>query len=747
MTIPHRLATLAVALLLSAQGAAQFDPIPLDEVLENPSAYVPRIPDYTWIPGQTALLEVVRGAPGEEDQANVVTLPASDRRPLCSPKMLLAALANAGVQTRPSERLPQLTPLGGTRVRFVAAGAVWHWDAAKPDAPVRVLDLPRDASAVELAAADAAVAWVEDADLRVRDRSGATRRVTWDGIPADLVYGEAAHRSEFGITKGLFWDPTGRRLAFTREDFRPIAEYPFADYSTKPAEPLHGRYPMAGGPNSRVTVGVFDRQTANLVYLEHDPAADVYWTNITFAPDGTTVYVAIVDRGQDHYDLVEFDAATGARLRTVLSESDAEWVEPEHGPIFPPDGDGMLWLSSHGGFRQVWRIGADGSWRYPETELRMDVDEVLGFTPDGKHMWVMANGPDPRERHLFRVRLGEARPAMALMAGADKSVRMTPSVGWHECQLSPDGWLLDEWSQLHHPGLVQAVGPDNRRLFIHQAMHPLAQFARPNHRFIEVEADDGTTLYGHVMFPPKIDPLVRYPVLLYVYAGPKNQLVRNAWLGGANLWLYHMASIGYVVVRLDGRGTPARGIHFEQAVFRGLGEIEVIDQLAALDRVGREFQFADLEHVGVHGWSFGGYMTLRLMTLAPDRFQVGVAGAPVTDWSRYETGYTERYMDTPQENPEGYDASSVLPLAKHLQGHLLLVTGTDDKTVMTSNSMAFLQACIDAKVPIDFMAYPMQQHGLRGSARNHFYRKMTAYFLEHLPPPPIDTRAGVAGDH
>ena len=249
------------------------------------------------------------------------------------------------------------------------------------------------------------------------------------------------------------------------------------------------------------------------------------------------------------------------------------------------------------------------------------------------------------------------------------------------------------------------------------------------------------------MLPPNADPLRRYPVLLYVYGGPHAQLVQDRWQGGASGWLQYMASNGYVVVRLDGRGSTNRGMEFEQAVHRNLGEIEVIDQLRAIDWVRQHVAVADADRVGVHGWSYGGYMTLRLMLLAPDQFVCGVAGAPVTDWRRYETGYGERYMDTPEENRDGYEAASVLPLVGNLKGRLLLVHGTDDKTVMWSNAVAFLDRAIDEGVLVDFMAYPMAQHGLRGKDRQHFYRLMTRHFREHLPPPEPGTGrpAGVFG--
>lgn len=743
------LATVVAVAPITAQDPRP--PIPLEVVLERPAEITPDLPDHAWIPDDPgALREVVKAGPdGTPLTVFRVEVRTRERTKLFDAPQLLAALAAGGAELEPDAELPEFEMLGPRVVRVVAGDAVWTWKVGEQAAQRRLLLMP-SATESAIAPGDGAGAFVVDANVHVRTADGTTRQLTEDGRAQDIVYGGAAHRAEFGIHDGLWWDPSGRRLAFSREDMTPIAPFPYVDLRARPPHAEHGRYPMAGSTHSRVTIGVYDVAADELVYLESDPSADVYWTNVTFTPDGSEVWVALVDRSQSSMELVAFDAASGARGRTLLRESDPEWVEPEHGPIFLPDGSGFLWFSPRGGYRQLYRYTLDGEPKWMETPDRFDIRSFVGFSADLTQAYVTAGGHDPRQNHLFAVRLGPPTPPMMMAADArPKVVNLTAyGPGWHECEIAEDDSILDVWSSVHRAGMISAVLADSgNRYHLGHVADPREEYRVAGQQMFTVTAEDGTTLYGHVMFPPSSDPLVRHPVLLYVYGGPHVQLVQDRWQGGANLWLQFMASQGYVVVRLDGRGTPWRGIDFEQMVHGNLGEIEVVDQLHALEWVRQNVRQADMDRVGVHGWSYGGYMTLRLMLLAPDDFVCGVAGAPVTDWRGYETGYTERYMDTPEENADGYDASSVLPLVGNLKGRLLLVHGTDDKTVMWSHAMAFLDRAIDEGVLVDFMAYPMSQHGLRGDARKHFVRLMTRYFFDHLPPPPSSSARATAAHH
>lgn len=706
---------------LTAQPGGDERELTLEAVLARPSVLAPTMPRVQWIPDSTLLATV---QPQDKLQtAHTRQAPDGDWTPAFTSPQLQAALLAAGAADVPADRFPPLGWIDRSTVRVALKDGIYHWTIGAEKAVRRLTPLAR-ATASAVAPGDAIGAWVVDHDLHIARGDGA-QRVTEDGSE-DLVYGGAAHRAEFGIVDGLWWDASGRRLAFSREDLGPIALYPYADYVAHPTEPVHGRYPMAGRQHSSVTIGVYDSADDSIRYLEHDPTADLYWTNVTFSPDGEKIYVALVNRDQDRTSLVRFDAATGKREKRLFSETDEEWTEPEHGPIFVPGDDTrFLWFSPRDGYRHLYLHDVDGDLLGQVTSGERDVRSCLGFDGSGRAL-VMASDNNPREMHLWAATLGD-----------DEMTRLSKPRGWHQCVASSGGELvLDRHSSLEHPGSIALVSTDDGESWpVAHAEDPRAGYRVPDAEFFVVQASDGTILHGLLLTPPGAATAdeKQYPVLQYVYGGPHSQLVRDTWLGGASPWLHFLSSQGFVVFVLDNRGTDNRGIEFSQSIFRRVGSLEVEDQARALAEVS-SLPFVDPERVGVHGWSFGGFMTLSLMLAHPDLYACGISGAPVTDWAQYETGYTERYMDTPEQNPEGYAASSVLPRAEELDGRLLLIQGTDDKTVMFSHSMRFLRACIDAGELVEFMAYPMQKHGLRGGDRSHLYRLMTRYLTERLRP-------------
>ncbi|MEQ1631731.1 MAG: prolyl oligopeptidase family serine peptidase, partial [Planctomycetota bacterium] len=510
--------------------------------------------------------------------------------------------------------------------------------------------------------------------------------------------------------------PDGRYLAFYREDQRPIDAYPYQDPLAMPPALRHGRYPMAGRNDSIVTVGIYDAVEGALRWLEHDDALDLYWTNVTFAPDGKSLVVALVSRGQDQLELARFDCSSGRRTGTLLSEHDKEWVEPEHGPWFLPDGR-FLWWSSGDGHRHLYLHGNDGARLLQVTKGAFDVQELLEVDAARGSLWFSASGEDPRQLHLLEAKLD-----------GSEVKQVTRDRGTHRCSLAPDArFAFVTWSNLETPPQPRFVDLQTGAVEpLPQAPVPLLDYELPQSRMFQVKADDDTVLYGNVLLPRDVAEGQKLPTLLYVYGGPHLQQVTDSWLGNASLWLHALCNHGYVVCRLDNRGTPHRGIEFEQSVFRKLGTLEVSDQLRAVEWLKQQ-PFVDGTRVGVHGWSYGGYMTLRLLGQAPGTFRCGVSGAPVTDWAMYETGYTERYMDMPSENGEGYAGSSCLLLAEKLQDRLLVVHGTDDRTVMWSHTLQFVDRCVKAGKFVDYMPYANQTHRLVGADKVHFQRVLKEY--------------------
>ncbi len=673
-------------------------------------------PRTLWLPGGHQATVVRTGLDGSETLHRVADGKVADDV-LADAKVLRALL---GVATDGPAKFPPMAWRDDTTLRIELPAAVCCWRPGS-DQVERTLAWTDGATAHALAPGDERVAFVRERQLWLQERGGRLRQLTFDG-GADVVYGEAAHRAEFGIERGLFWRADGRLLAFSREDQRGIAPYPYQDLRTMPPTPAAGRYPMAGREHARVRIGVCDTADHGIVWLDHDPAEDVYWTNVTFGPDDSIV-VARVNRGQDQVELVRYDARTGRRLATLLVERDAEWIEPMRGPTFLPDG-GFLWWSSRDGHLHLWRHDADGSNPRQVTKGAFDVQQLLAVSADGSALWFEASGEDPRQRHLF-------------VAASDGSrvEQLTRERGTHRAALAPDRqWAHVVWSNLETPPSARLVElATGATVALPPSHDPFAGMALPQQRLFQLKADDDTVLFGHVALPPDVADGQRCPVLLYVYGGPHVQLVTDQWFGGAPAWLQALAAEGYVVCRLDNRGTPNRGIAFEQSVHRKLGTIEVQDQLRAVEWLKAQ-PFVDPARIGVHGWSYGGYLTLRLLLAAPATFACGASGAPVTDWAMYETGYTERYMDLPAENVDGYRLASCLPLAEQLQRPLLLVHGTDDRTVMWSHSLAFVDRCIAAGKQLDYFPYPMQRHGLTGKHREHFLLLLRDWLARHLRP-------------
>ncbi len=717
---PGRLFSLAALFLAVLSSAQEPQKLTLATLLAKGPALLAPPPAVLWQPGGHQATVVKTGSDRNQTLHRFVDGKPADEV-LVDARHVRALLGGKG--DAPAQ-FPELAWLDDSTLRLQGPHAVWKWKlgAEKAECVLSWAEAEGDdAPGSAVAPGDERVAYRKDHQLWLQERTGRLRQLTFDGSD-DVVYGGAAHRAEFGITSGLFWSADGRYLAFSREDQRAIAPYPYQDLRAMPPAPAPGRYPMAGRRHARVQIGVVDTVDFSLQWLERDPDEDVYWTNLAFAPNATLV-VARVSRSQDRCELVRYDAKSGKRLATLLVEQDAEWVEPEHPPTFLADGS-FLWWSSRSGHRHLWRHDAEGKNPVQVTKGTFDVQELLAVSADAKTVWFQAAGEDPRQLHLF-----------AAAIDGSSCTQLTRERGTHRATLSPDHlFAAVTWSNLETRPAVRLLELGNGAVTpLPMPEDPLAKTALPTQRLFQVKAEDDTVLFGHVALPPDLADGQRCPVLLYVYGGPHVQQVTDQWLGGAPLWLQAFAAEGYVVCRLDNRGTPNRGIDFEQKIFRRLGVLEVQDQLRAVEWLKQQ-PFVDASRIGVHGWSFGGYMTLRLLLAAPTVFACGVSGAPVTDWAMYETGYTERYMDTPAENAEGYRVSSCLPFVDNLQRPLLLVHGTDDRTVMWSHTLAFVDQCIEKGKMLEYFPYPMQKHGLVGKSRAHFLTMMHDWFGRQLRP-------------
>ena len=568
-----------------------------------------------------------------------------------------------------------------------------------------------------------ATAFVENHQLFVVDGQGNKRQLTTDGS-REIVYGQSVHRNEFGIEKGTFWSPDGQRLAFYRMDQSMVADYPQVDIDPRIAAGVPDKYPMAGETSHKVTVGVYDLQTEKIIYLQTGDPTDRYFTNIAWSPDAKTIYMFELNRDQNDCRLISYDASTGAKVAELYRETSDKYVEPLHPIQFLPwDATKFILQSQRDGYNHLYIYNVKGELVKQLTSGRFVVQEVLGFNEKQKSILFTSNEVHPLQRNTYSVN-----------TATGKRTLLDNGKGSHTAVLSKSGqWFYDKYSEPDIPrniDLVEVKSGKVQRLLT--AEDPWKDYKQPLFECGSIKAADGKTdLYYRMVKPHDFDATKKYPTVVYVYGGPHAHNVEAAWHWYSRSWETYMAQKGYIVFILDNRGSENRGRDFEQVTFRQLGQVEMQDQMKGVDYL-RTLPYIDMNRLGVHGWSFGGFMTISLMTNYPDVFKVGVAGGPVIDWKWYEVMYGERYMDTPQSNPEGYEKTSLLSKAKDLKGRLQIITGYNDDTVVPQHCLSFLKACIEAGTQPDFFVYPGEPHNMRGHASVHLHERITQYFEDYL---------------
>ena len=567
-----------------------------------------------------------------------------------------------------------------------------------------------------------------DQQLYIRDGMEETQ-LTTDGS-REIVYGEAVHRNEFGIEEGLFWSDNGRRLAFYRMDQTMVADYPQVDIFQREASHEPDKYPMAGMTSHQVTVGIYDLLTKKTVYLKtpanpNNPANPVYFTNIAWSPDGETIYMQELNREQNDCRLVSYDAVTGERKRELYRETSDKYVEPQHPILFLPWDETLFVMQSQkDGYNHLYLFNIEGQQVQQLTKGPWVVTSVAGFNRKDKSIIITSNELHPLQDNAYSVAVATGKRTLL-----DEGIGVAQT-----CQLSASGEkLYEKFSAPQIPRrIITASTRKHATKTLLDAADPWKDYQQPLFENGSIKAADGQTdLYWRMVKPADFDPQKKYPTVVYVYGGPHAHNVAASWHWASRSWETYMAQKGYIVFILDNRGSERRGLDFEQTTWHQLGQIEMQDQMKGVDYL-RALPYVDMERLGVHGWSYGGFMTISLMTNYPDVFKVGVAGGPVIDWKWYEVMYGERYMGTPENNPIGYAKTSLLPKAKNLKGRLQIITGYNDATVVPQHCLAFLDACIKAGTQPDFFAYPGEPHNMRGHASVHLHERITRYFEDYL---------------
>jgi dipeptidyl aminopeptidase/acylaminoacyl peptidase len=642
------------------------------------------------------------------------------------------ALASAGLPetgSMPAFSVPDPTK---TELAFQYKNNRVHYDLTTHQIVARYETDPAG-SRWEYDKANGNIAFTKANNVYIITPEGRTETVT-NETDQGIVCGTAVHQHEFGIYKGLFWSPKGNALAFYRMDETMVTDYPIVHISERTAKAKPFKYPMAGMTSHEVTVGVFRLSDKRTVWLKTGLPKEKYLTNIAWSPDEKSIYIAELNRGQDTCRLARYNAETGEREAELFVETDECYVEPEQPIQFLPDHpEQFIWQSRRDGYHHLYLYDTAGRMLRQLTSGRWTVKGVLGFDKKGTHLFFMATAP--RDVHSAEEGSPLETYAWKLNLKTGQRICLSLKEGVHQVRLNVAAtYLIDQTSSPTTPRDIDIISAKDGRQVrsLLTAKDPYENYRMPDIQIGTLTAaDDRTKLYYRLITPPDMDKTKKYPVIVYVYGGPHAQMVTGNWLNGADGWDLYMARRGYILFTVDNRGSSNRGFAFESVIHRRLGDVEVADQLKGIDFL-KSLPYVDTERIGVHGWSYGGFMTTNLMLSCPDVFRVGVAGGPVIDWSRYEIMYGERYMDHPKENPEGYKTSNLLQKAGNLKGNLMLIHGDEDPVVVWQHSLLFLKACVDAGTFPDYFVYPGHSHNVIGKDRPHLYEKITRYFDAQL---------------
>ncbi len=568
------------------------------------------------------------------------------------------------------------------------------------------------------------VAYTKDNNLYYLDANNNEYAVTADK-DLNIVNGQTVSRNEFGISGGIFWSPDGKQLAFYRKDESLVGTFPLLDINSRTGSLREIKYPMAGMKSEQISLGVYDIASGKTVFMDvTDFGREQYLTNITWGPKSDFIYIQVLDRAQKHMHLNQYCAKTGQFVKTLLTEANEEtYVEPQTPIVFlKNDASKFIYRTNNrDGYFNLYLVETvTGKILKRLTNVDADV-EFIG--QDAKYVYYTSAEVSPIDNHLFRVDVKSG-----------KKTQLTKVEGWHNINMSRDKkYFVDNYSSLRVPRVINLVQNDGKIVKeLLKAENPVKDYNFGEITMGTVKTADGKfDNYYRLIKPMNFDASKKYPTIVYVYGGPHSQMVKNTWLGELRRWEMYMAQHGYVVFVMDNRGTSNRGAEFEKVIHGQCGQAEMADQMEGIKFL-KSLPYVDAERIGVHGWSYGGFMTISLITNYPDVFKVAVAGGPVIDWKWYEVMYGERYMDSPHTNAAGYEKVSLIKKAKDLKGKLLICQGAVDNVVVWEHSLSFIRECIKNNVQVDYFPYPCAEHNVMGKDRIHLMQKVTNYFEDYL---------------
>ena len=684
----------------------------VDASWNNPALFPARVPQLQWLGKTDSYVYAKKNFFFKTDAAHGKTVKLFDK------STLNADLAKAGIDT--VKRFPHFTFFASGQAGFEQHHKFYVYDFLNHSIK-KVNQVPDTAKNISFNEKTDRVAFTIKNNLYMAE-NGKVIQITHDKNPG-YVNGQIVSRNEFGINKGIFWSPDGRQIAFYHKDQSHVYNYPLVDIDHRIARVKFIKYPMAGTPSEYVSLGIYNIKTGKTVFLKTHPKSENYLTCVTWGPAGKYIYIAVLNHGQNHMWMNKYDVATGTLVKTLFQETNPKYVEPLYPLYFNPfNPNEFVWNSRRDGWRHLYLYNTDGKLLKKLTFGKWEVTHVIGFYR--KHyVYFISTKESPLQQNIYSVDLRNG-----------KVVRLSPDHGTHTGLVSKDGkYVIDVFSSTDvcrdykllndHGKVVRVIQKDK---------NPLADYKLGKMSIFTLRSKiDGAPLYCRMIKPVGFDSTKKYPVIVYVYGGPHVQLITDSWLGGAGFMLNYLAENGYLIFTLDNHGSENRGRAFEQVIFRRLGTEEIKDQMVGVNYL-KSLPYVDTTRLGVDGWSYGGFMTLSLMLREPKVFKVAVAGGPVIDWKYYEVMYGERYMDTPQENPEGYKKASLLNYVHNIHGHILMMHGTMDPIVMWQNGLLFLQKAIREDKLVDYFVYPGQEHNVRGKDRIQLIRKIKTYFDDWL---------------
>lgn len=571
------------------------------------------------------------------------------------------------------------------------------------------------------------VAFMRDNDLFITDLlSGEETRITHDGKYNHIINGGAdwVYEEEFGFAKAFFWSPDGKKIAFYKFDETEVKEFSMMMYEGLYPSVYKFKYPKAGEKNSQVSIHVYNLENENTVAMDIKEERDQYIPRIKWTQDPSKLMIQRMNRHQNHLEYLLADANKGSTTLT-LEERDKYYIDINDDLTFLKDGKHFIVTSERSGYNHVYLYDLSGKLIRPITTGDWEVTSLYGIDEKNETLYYQSTESSPLERDVYSIHLsGNNKQKLNSKAGTSSAVFSTD---FSYYILNHSNIHTAPYTTLNHTktGETVRVLEDNRH-----AQAKAKEYGIKPREFFQFTTSEDISLNGYMIKPKNFDENTQYPVLMYVYGGPGSQNVANTW--AHNVWFDYLAQKGYLIVCVDNRGTGFRGAEFKKMTYLNLGKYETIDQIEAAKWLGKQ-SYVDKNRIGLWGWSYGGYMASLAITKGADVFKTTMAVAPVTTWRYYDTIYTERYLRTPQENPQGYDDNSPINFVNQLKGNFLLVHGTADDNVHVQNSMMFSEALIQADIAFDQAFYPNKNHGISGGNTSiHLYKKLTDFVLNKL---------------